>query len=267
MPSTSIPQLPYTNGSYRTPERRISWFSRTFPSIAFFLRYTVIVLSAAYKAKRGLYDGAAWAKSSLDVIHSLEAVGVKFEISGIDNLELPNGPCLVVGNHQGTLETMALPGIIQPIRNVTFVVKRQLIEYPIFKHVMISRDPIAVSQTDARGDFKLMMTGGQERLANRVSLVIFPQGERQPVWDPSKFNSIGVKLASRAKVPIVPVALKTDAWALGPIISDFGKIDPSKKVHFEFGPPVVVEGRGAEENQTITDFIGERLERWGERDE
>lgn len=263
MSSTNIPELPFSDGVYRTAPRRVGLFARIFPSIAFFLRYTRIVFSAAYKAKRGLYDGSEWAKSSLDVIRSLEAVGVEFEISGIENLEMVNGPCLIVGNHQGTLETMALPGIIQPIRKVTFVVKRALIEYPIFKHVMLSRDPIAVSQTDPRADFKLMMSGGQERLGSGISLVVFPQGERQQEWDPSKFNSIGVKLASRARVPIVPVALKTDAWALGPIISDFGKIDPSKKVHFSFGTPVVVEGRGNDENQAIIDFVSEKLEQWG----
>jgi len=158
---------------------------------------------------------------------------------------------------------MVLPCIIQPIREVTFVVKQALVNYPIFKHVMRSRDPIAVSQTDPRGDLKLMLSGGLERLGKGVSLVVFPQGARSNVFEAATFNSIGVKLASRADVPIVPLALRTDAWGLGPIISDFGKINPKKKVCFAFGPPLQVAGRGAEENEAIVQFISERLCQWG----
>lgn len=260
---STLARLPESEGVYRTPPRRVGWFARLFPSIAFFIRYTIIVFRAAAKAKWSTYDGKAWTESSLAVLHALEKSGVDFEITGIDHLRKVDGACLIIGNHMGTLETMVLPGIIQPVREVTFVVKRALIEYPVFKHVMISRDPIAVSQTDARGDFKLMMSGGQQRLKKGVSLVVFPQGERTLSFDPKEFNSIGVKLASRADVPIVPVALKTDAWGLGPIVSDFGKIDPSKKVHFAFAPPISVEGRGTEENEQIIDFIGGKLQEWG----
>ncbi len=256
------PELATIDDVYQSPPRRIGWFSRTFPTISFFARLTPIVLGSAWKAKRGLYDGKAWSDSSIDVMRALESVGVQFDIRGMRHLHAVDGPCLIVGNHQGTLETMVLPGIVQPIREVTFVVKHQLVEYPIFKHVMRARNPVAVSQTDPRGDFKLMMSGGKERLDDGISLVVFPQGQRQLVWDPNQFNSIGVKLASRAKVPIVPVALKTDAWALGPIIADFGKIDPTKKVHFEFGPPIEVEGRGGDENQAMIDFVGEKLGQW-----
>jgi len=264
-PALTLPEsrLPVVDGVYCTTPRNVSWFARTFPSMAFFVRLTGIVLRSSARAKWSTYDGDAWARSSLEVLNALEKVGVRFEVTGIDYLKQVEGPCLVIGNHMSTLETMILPGIIQPIREVTFVVKQALIDYPIFKHVMRSRNPIAVSQNDPRGDLKRMLLGGQQRLADGVSVVVFPQGERTPTFEPSHFNSIGVKLASRAGVPIVPVALQTDAWGLGPIISDFGKIDPNKTVHIAFGPPLDVAGRGAEENEAIIEFIGEKLNQWG----
>ncbi|NOZ41190.1 MAG: 1-acyl-sn-glycerol-3-phosphate acyltransferase [Planctomycetes bacterium] len=255
-------ELPVTDGVYRTAPRRVSWLARTFPSLVFFLRLTFSVLRAAKKAKWSSYGGQDWVNSSLEVVQALESVGVEFEITGIDNLKKVDGPCLIVGNHMGTLETMVLPAVIQPIREVTFVVKLALVNYPVFKHVMRSRNPIAVTQTDPRADLKLMLKGGQERLANGVSLVVFPQGERSSEFDPSQFNSIGVKLAGRAKVPIIPLALQTDAWPVGSIISDVGTIDPSKKVRFAFGEPLRVEGRGTEENEAIVQFISEKLRQW-----
>ena len=45
-----------------------------------------------------------------------------------------------------SLETMVLPAIVQPIKHVTFVVKASLLNYPIFKYVMRSRDPVAVTR-------------------------------------------------------------------------------------------------------------------------
>jgi len=260
-----LSELPVVEGVYRTASRRVSWLARTFPSLTFYGRLAGIVLRAAAKAKWSTYDGQAWTNSSLEVLHALEKVGVEFEITGVEHLEAVDGACLVVGNHMGTLETMILPGIIQPIRNVTFVVKRALVTYPIFKHVMRSRDPIAVSQTDPRADLKIMLTGGQERLAKGISLVVFPQGERTDTFEPRNFNSIGVKLAGRAGVPIVPLALVTDAWGPGAVVSDFGRIAPSKKVRFAFGAPLTVEGRGAKENEAIIAFICEKLREWGQK--
>ncbi len=263
---TALP-LPVTDDTYRTAPLRVSWLARRFPSLVFFARLTSIVIRAGMKAKWSTYDGQDWIRSSWEVTHALESVGVQIEVTGLRNLRAVEGPCLVVGNHMSTLETMVLPGLIQPLRQVTFVVKEQLINYPIFKHVMRSRNPIAVTQTDPRGDLKRMLRGGLERLAQGISLIIFPQGERTQNFQPGEFNSIGVKLASRAKVPIVPLALRTDAWDLGAIISDFGKIDPSKKVHFAFGPLLAVKGRGAAENEKIIQFISEKLSAWETNEE
>jgi len=37
----------------------------------------------------------------------------------------------------------------------------------------------------------------------------------------------------------------------------------SKKVHFEFGKPMTITGRGDAEHQQIIDFISGRLKEWG----
>ena len=257
--------LPFVDGAYRTAPRRIFWFARWFPSVVFYLKLTRIVLRSASLAKRSLYSSDEWARSSLDVLRALESVGVEFEITGIEHLQQLEGPYLVVGNHNSTLETMILPCLVQPFHEVTFIVKQALIDYPVFKHIMRSRDPIAVTQRDARRDLKTMLSGGLERLKKGVSLIIFPEGKRSLDFDPERFNSIGVKLAARSKMPIVPVALETSAWGLGRLISDMGKIDNSKKVYFSFGPALYAEGRGSEENKAIIDFISTKIAHWQNR--
>jgi 1-acyl-sn-glycerol-3-phosphate acyltransferase len=59
------------------------------------------------------------------------------------------------------------------------------------------------------------------------------------------------------------MALLTDAWPLGWPVSDFGRINPGRKVHFAFGDPLWVDARGATANGVLIDFIQAHLRRWG----
>lgn len=258
--------LPLDGGVYRTTKRRPGVLARAFPSVVFFAKFARTVWRAAAVAKRGRYSGHEWGLSSLATMRALESVGVEFEISGIEHLAAVDGPCVIAGNHMSTLETAVLPCVIQPIRDVTFVVKRSLVDYPVFKHVMRSRDPVAIGQTNPREDLKTMLVEGAERLGRGVSIVVFPEGSRMPTFDPEQFNTIGVKLASRAGTPIIPLALETDAWPVGKWVSDVGKIDRTRKVRMAFGEPLKVEGRGAVEQAAIVDFIQERIAAWSVMD-
>ncbi|OUC07563.1 glycerol acyltransferase, partial [Litorilinea aerophila] len=78
----------------------------------------------------------------------------------------------------------------------------------------------------------------------------------------AQFNSIGIKLARKAQVPVVPVALKTDAWGIGRIIKEIGRIDPSRPVRFAFGEPLTIQGRGNAQQEAIVEFIGSKLREW-----
>jgi 1-acyl-sn-glycerol-3-phosphate acyltransferase len=104
-----------------------------------------------------------------------------------------------------------------------------------------------------------------EYLAKGISIVIFPQSTRNVIFRPSEFNSLGVKLAGRAGVPIVPVAIKTDFWENGKILKDLGPISREKPIHIEFHSPLTVTGTGKDENQKIIEFISLRMNTWGGR--
>jgi len=255
-------QLSYTDGTYRTDPRRVSLCARMFPSLAFYRRFLWIVWRSSVCAKRGLYDGAAWSDSSLDIMRALEHVGLRIEIDGIEHLERLQTPCVVISNHMSMLETVVLPGILRPVRPVTFIVKQSLTTYPVFGHVMRARDPITVTRTSPRQDLKAVLEGGADRLGRGISIVVFPQTTRSAAFDPKQFSTIGVKLAARAKVPIIPLVLRTDAWKNGKRLKDLGPLDPSKPVHFSFGEPINVEGRGTKEHQEIIERINAKLEQW-----
>jgi len=255
-------RLTYTDGVYQTRPRRISRFARLWPSLAFYSRFFPIIWQASAKSKRALYDAAAWCNSSIRILRALESVGVRAEITGIEHLEQLQAPCVIIGNHMSLLETVVLPIIVRPIRDVTFIVKESLLHYPVFKHVMRATKPIAVTRTNPRQDFKAVLEGGSDRLERGTSIIVFPQTTRTVSFNPSEFNTMGVKLARRAGAPVVPLGLRTDAWGLGKGLKDYGRIDPTKVAHFAFGEPLQIQGRGIDEHQAIIDFITSRLEEW-----
>lgn len=237
-------------------------FSGLMPSLFFYVQLIGIVCRSSRVAKKGEYGDNNWIDSSLAVLRCLEQVGVKVEISGIENIESLSGPAVFIGNHMSMMETMVLPVIIQPVRPVTFVVKESLLSYPVFKHIMRSRNPVAVTRTNPRQDLKVVMTEGVERLRAGISVIVFPQTTRSHLFDPEQMSSIGVKLAKKAGVPIVPVALKTDCWQNGSWLKDFGKIDTTKAACFSFGVPTMVAGKGEEEQTAVNAFIVDSLRKW-----
>ncbi len=256
----TMEKLIYTNGKYQTDLKKRSFFSKVNPSLPFYWKLIRIVFKASVKAKRHEYDGDDWSRSSLEVLQALESVGVRFEIRGVEYVRQLESPCVFIANHMSTLETMILPAIIQPLKAVTFVVKQSLIDYPVFKHIMRSRNPIVVNRKHPRQDFRTVLGGGVERLQTGMSIIVFPQTTRTPSFDPAQFNTIGIKLAKKARTPIIPITLVTDVWGNGRYIKDFGKIDPSRKVFFIFGKPMWIQGQGSKEHAEILDFIHTTLQ-------
>jgi 1-acyl-sn-glycerol-3-phosphate acyltransferase len=251
-----------TQNAYTSANTHISWLARNAPTPIFYTKMVHIVWKANRLAQKGLYNGEAWVGSSVGIIRALESVGTHFEIQDVDFYRNLEGPCVFVGNHMSVLETFVLPCLIQPYRDVTFVVKESLISYPFFGPILRSRDPVVVGRVNPRDDLRIVLGEGQNRLKQNVSVIIFPQTTRSPIFDTDKFNTLGVKLAKRANVPVVPFALKTDAWGLGRRLKDFGKISPEKTVRIYFGNPMHISGSGKQEHNKIIEFISAKLNDW-----
>jgi 1-acyl-sn-glycerol-3-phosphate acyltransferase len=127
---------------------------------------------------------------------------------------------------------------------------------------MRSRNPIVVSRDNPRQDLVTVMEEGARRIAEGTSVILFPQTTRTARFDPSAFNSLGVKLARASGAVVVPVALKTDAWDNGRLFKDFGPIHPERTVHIQFGNPLSVTGNGREQHDATVRFISEHLAAW-----
>lgn len=253
----------YQGSSYHSPPRRIAWLARRWPSLFFYVKAITIVCKASWAARRGNYDSVDWHNSSAATVRALEETGCRLEVTGLQHLQGIDRPCVFIGNHMSTLETFVLPSLIMPhIFDLTYVIKRSLVDYPVFGHIVKTRDPVVVDRVNPRDDLKAVMEEGARRLEQGRSLIIFPQHTRTVDFDAKQFNSIGIKLAQKTGAIVVPVALLTWAWSAGKHIKDFGPIFPARTVHFAFGEPMEITGKGQEEQQRIIAFIEEHLRVW-----
>lgn len=257
----------FPNNEYHTPsdkKRVVGDRLALGTSLYFNLRFLGIVYKNMRLAQCGKYDSTRWGQSSFEILRFIEDCGGKFHITGFEQVDsVRNEPVVFVSNHMSTLETMVFPCLISPTMPVTFVVKDSLLTAPLFGPVMRSRDPIAVGRKDPRADFTKVLVEGQKKLEKGISLIIFPQSTRSQIFAPKEFNSLGVKLAHKSGVKVVPMAIKTDFWSNGWPMKDLGRIDRKKHIHIKFGEPMGIKGQGKEEHQFTIDFIQKHLREWG----
>ncbi len=248
---------------YENPCPRAAPLSRLLPTFGFYQRMARLVLVSSAKAKRGRFDDEAFYCASLRTRKIFEKCGCPVKIEGTGNLAGLSGPMVLIGNHMSTAETFLLASLVLPFMPMTFVVKRSLVEYPVFKHIMLSRNPVIVGRENPREDLRAVLEGGQERLRQGTSLTVFPQRTRTVTFDRSQFNTIGVKLARKAAVPVVPLALKTNAWSNGKWFKDYGPFLPGEGMRFSFGEPLDSGTGDKVLHEKVVAFIEAHLREWG----
>jgi len=208
------------------------------PGLLFYIKLFSIICHTALLVKLKKFDDLTWAISSDKIRRAVESVGGKFNITGLEYIYTPYKPVIFMANHMSNLENMILPELVLGFRNVTFVVKNELLHYPIFGTIMKATSPVPLQRKNPKEDLQKMMNDCSQKLKNKTSVIVFPQHTRRPNILPEQFNSIAVKIAAANDVPIVPVAVKTDFWGLGKKIKDFGPINPNKTIYIEFGRPI-----------------------------
>ncbi len=237
-----------------------------FASIIFYWRLYKIVKFSNGQTKKKVYNRYNWVASSLAVLRAAENSGIKVNVNGMKNISSFEGPSVIIGNHMSTLETLLLPSFIQPVKSVVYVIKKELVDFPLFGPVASARHPIVVGRTNPREDLRIVLEEGSENLQKGRSVIIFPQKTRSAQFDRKSFNSLGVKLAKRNNVPVIPLALITDAWGNGKIVKEIGEINTNKKVYFEFGKPISIDENGSVEHEMVLNFIEGCFKKWGRED-
>jgi len=254
--------LALDDGTYVTPPAQERLLHRLLlrSRLYYVLRFAGIVFGYWPKARKGRLDLPTWYAAAMDVFRIVENCGGRFTIKGFSHIQSTDGPVVFVANHMSTMETLILPAVIFPFKKPVYVIKDQLLKVPFFREYL--NHCIAVTRQSPSEDFKQVMTRGSQKIARGLSVIIFPQATRKRIFEPEHFNSLGIKLARRNSVPVIPLALKTDFWGEGKLIKDFGPLDVRKTIHLEFGAPIHIHGPGKKEHEQVVSFISDRLGNW-----
>ena len=127
--------------------------------------------------------------------------GIRYEVHGLNNL--PNEPVVALANHQSEWETLFLYLYLAP---VSPILKKELLAIPVYGWAMRIVKPIAIDRSRRHEAGKSLLRQGQQRLASKRSVMVFPEGTRASGVQVGKFSRGGAKLAVAAGVPLLPIA-------------------------------------------------------------
>ena len=136
--------------------------------------------------------------------HIVDKFQVDFTVINPENLP-KSGPVVFIANHQSYADILSF---LYNIKNhqVAFIAKDNLSNIPIFGKWISRIRGIFIQRGDVRASLKTI-NEGVDYLKQGFSLVIFPEGTRSRSSNMAEFKHGSFKLATKAKVPIVPVTL------------------------------------------------------------
>lgn len=183
--------------------RNLIWYIYFFSSL-------IISIPSIFKVKslekKGLIEEkeqfiheytSNWAKKLLKI------AGVKVTVHGEENL-LKNKTVLFVGNHQGNFDIPIYISQIDMLKG--FVAKIETSKIPGIKIWMEFMHCIFMDRSNIRKSGEAIVRGIRN-LKNGNSLVIFPEGTRSRGDKLGEFKAGSFKLATKSKVPIIPVTI------------------------------------------------------------
>jgi len=138
---------------------------------------------------------------------------------------IPEGPCLIIANHQSTWETLAFL-ILFP--DVAIVAKQELLTIPVFSWFLRKSPMILIDRESGTKAVRKMVEESQAALAQGRSVLIFPEGTRKPVSEPIEFKRGVELLYAKLGRPVLPVALNSGHfWGPGQSYKRAGTISVS----------------------------------------
>ena len=176
------------------------WFAISLIiSIPFVFRVNYLIKKDRIEESKKLIHKCTslWAKSLLKI------AGVKINVNGIENI--PNDKTvLFIGNHQGNFDIPIYLSTI-PIL-IGFVAKIETEKIPLVRTWMRLMKCVFMDRSSLRKSSEAIIHGIKNLKAG-YNMVIFPEGTRSRGDKTGEFKAGSFKLATKSKVPVIPVTM------------------------------------------------------------
>lgn len=178
-----------------------------------YVRYVIYMLIMRLKGIKRAYiekfkgEEEAW-KYAQEVFRkwtyfTINIIGMEIEVEGYDNI--PDKTCVFMGNHQSILDIPVMRYSTQ--RTLDFVAKKELAKAPLIGYWITHVKSVTIDRDNVREGMKAI-NQAVNNIKDGYNFTIFPEGTRSKDGKIHEFKRGSIKIATKSKAPIVPVAIK-----------------------------------------------------------
>ncbi len=164
-------------------------------------------------------------------------------------------PVLYVGNHRSYFDILMT--YVRVPRPTGYIAKKEMLRYPLLVNWMKNLHCLFLDRTDLKEGMKTILAA-IEKMKAGISICIFPEGTRNRVVDTFlPFHAGSLKIAEKAKCPIVPMAIVN----AGEIFEDHLPKVKKAKVIIEYGTPIYPDRMDREQKRGLNDLVVGEIKR------
>ena len=160
-------------------------------------------------------------------------------------------PYVVVSNHQSLAD---IPVISKLPWEMKWVAKKELFGLPVLGWLMKLAGDIAVDRTDPNSRSSVLLRA-RRVLDHGCSVMFFPEGTRSKDGRIKRFHDGAFRLAIRAGVPVLPLAIDGTMNAIPKHGWQFGRAD----VRLDVLPPIPTEGMTEDDVPALRDRVRQAI--------
>lgn len=213
--------------------------------VLLWLPWLTLVYIATAPFDPGRYVVGRWFRRAAIVCVALNPLW-KFRTSGV-RIRDPRRPYVAVSNHESIADIFLVSHLPWEMK---WLSKESIFRIPVMGWMMRMAGDVCVRRGDRRSR-AAVVDEMRERLRNRVSVMIFPEGTRSRTGELLPFRNGAFRLAIEAGVPILPMAVggTRDALPKGSLL--LGRADAEVRVL----EPVETDGLGPSDVPEIRDRV------------
>ena len=175
--------------------------------------------------------------------------GVKTEVKGLENIP-DDTSVLFASNHKSYFDIVTTYQYMK--RPTGYIAKAEMKKIPLLSWIMYFVNCLFLDRENPRKGLKTIQKG-TDYLQNGVSMFICPEGTRSKTNEMLPFKEGSLKMAIKAKKPIVPVGIINSAAIFE---EHFPKIKPGT-VKIIFGKPIETKDLSRPEQRELTSHVQE----------
>lgn len=185
----------------------------------------------------------------------MKSAGAKVNVYGLENLPEGNN-MLFVSNHQSNFDIPLLLSSIPVPKG--FIAKKELSKVPFISRWMKQINCLFMDREDMKQSMQIILEG-IKLLKSGYSMVVFPEGTRSKGDPVAEFKAGSFKLATKSKVPVVPLTIDGTYKLLEGNNNRIAPAEVNLYIHKPIDVTALSKDELAELHNTVRDTIVSKL--------